>query len=159
MRICIIVLAVFLHTSHINAQQQGVVERGDNVMGFSHEQTTHHFRLFEDGGEIAVTANDPSDKVSVDQIRMHLGYIATMFAAGNFNAPMLIHDTTPPGVTTMTRLKAEIRYEYSETERGASIRLLTKNAQTLDAIHAFLLFQIIEHRTADSPAIFTGKPQ
>ena len=82
-----------------------------------------------------------------------------MFAAGNFNAPMLIHDTTPPGVTTMTRLKAEIRYEYSETERGASIRLLTRNAQTLDAIHAFLLFQIIEHRTADSPAIFTGKPQ
>ena len=66
MRICIIVLAVFLQTSHINAQQQGVVERGDNVMGFSHEQTTHHFRLFEDGGEIAVTANEPSDKVSVD---------------------------------------------------------------------------------------------
>jgi hypothetical protein len=33
-----------------------VVKRGKHVMGFSHEATTHHFRLFKDGGGIAVTA-------------------------------------------------------------------------------------------------------
>lgn len=27
-----------------------VDHRGDQVMGFSHEKTTHHFRLFTDGG-------------------------------------------------------------------------------------------------------------
>ena len=30
-------------------------------MGFSHDLTTHHFQLLKDGGEIAVTANDPKD--------------------------------------------------------------------------------------------------
>ena len=122
-------------------------------MGFSHEKTTHHFLLYANGGEINVSANDAADKASVDQIRMHLGHIAKMFASGNFKAPMLIHDTTPPGVPTMTRLKESIKYEYAETERGARIRLVTDNPQAVDAIHAFLLFQIIDHQTGDAPAI------
>jgi hypothetical protein len=54
----------------------------------------------------------------------HLGHIAKMFASGNFKAPMLIHDTNPPDAATMTRLKEQIRYEFSETDRGARIRLV-----------------------------------
>src|SRR6266404_2025968 len=103
-------------------RSEDVVKRGEHVMGFSHEPTTHHFRLFNDGGEIDVKANDPKDKASIDQIRTHLGHIAKMFASGNFKAPMLIHDTNPPGTATMTRLKEQIRYEFSETDRGARIR-------------------------------------
>lgn len=95
-------------------RSEAVVKRGEHVMGFSHESTTHHFRLFKDGGEIDVRANDPKDKASIDQIRSHLGHIAKMFASGNFNAPMLIHDTNLPGTATMTRLKEQIRYEFSE---------------------------------------------
>src|SRR5467141_3019769 len=120
---------------------EGVVKRGDHVMGFSHETTTHHFRLFKDGGEIMVTANDPKDKASIDQIRTHLGHIAQMFASGNFKAPMLIHDTNPPGTATMTRLKEQIRYEFSETDRGARIRLVTYSPDTKDAVNDFLIFQ------------------
>ena len=89
-------------------RSEDVVNRGEHVMGFSHEATTHHFRLFKDGGEIAVTAKDPNDKASIDQIRAHLGHIARMFSTGNFKAPMLIHDTNPPGTATMTRLKEQI---------------------------------------------------
>ena len=55
-----------------DTRQQGVTTRGDHVMGFSHELTTYHFRLLKDGGEIIVQANDPSDKASVEQIRIHL---------------------------------------------------------------------------------------
>jgi len=131
----------------------GVTRRGDHVMGFSHEATTHHFRLFKDGGEIAVTANDPKDKASIDQIRMHLGHIANMFSAGNFNAPMLIHATNPPGAATMARLKEQIRYEFSEIDRGARIRLVAGSSETIDAVHAFLLFQIVDHQTGDVPTI------
>jgi len=40
---------------------------------------------------------------------MHLSHIAQMFADGNFQAPMLIHDQAPPGVPTLQRLKAAIR--------------------------------------------------
>jgi hypothetical protein len=141
------------------AHPQGVIERGDHVMGFSHEKTTHHFRLFPDGGEIAVSANDPNDSASIEHIRAHLGHITKLFSAGNFSAPMLIHDTNPPGVATMTRLKQKIRYEYSETERGARIRLVTAGPDTTDAVHAFLLFQIVDHGTGDAPAIFDESPR
>jgi hypothetical protein len=150
--------ATLIQTPQAPNPQQGVVERGDHVMGFSHDKTAHHFLLFPNGGEINVSANDPSDKASVDQIRMHLGHIAGMFAAGNFKAPMLIHDTNPPGVPAMIRLKESIKYDYFETEHGGRIRLITENSQAIDAIHAFLLFQIIDHQTGDSPSI-RSEPQ
>ena len=140
-------------------RQEDVVKRGEHVMGFSHQATTHHFRLFNDGGEIEVTANDPKDTVSIDQIRTHLGHIAKMFASGNFNAPMLIHDTNPPGAATMTRLKEQIRYQFSEIERGARLRLVTAGPETTDAVHAFLLFQIVDHRTGDAPTISDESPK
>jgi hypothetical protein len=151
-------VAILIQNPQVPNPQQGVVERGDHVMGFSHEKTAHHFLLYPNGGEINVRANDPSDKGSIDQIRMHLGHIAKLFSAGNFNAPMLIHDTNPPGVPAMTRLKDAIKYEYSETDHGARIRLVTENSQAIDAIHAFLLFQIIDHQTGDKPSIMS-EPQ
>jgi hypothetical protein len=83
----------------------GVVSRGDHAMGFSHETTTHHFRLYPSGGSIEVSANDPKDSNSRDQIRMHLSHIVKMFSADDFNVPMFIHDKTPPGSDTMSRLK------------------------------------------------------
>ena len=122
-------------------------------MGFSYDSTTHHFHLLKDGGEIAVTANDPKDTASVGQIRMHLSHIVSMFSNGNFNAPMMIHGTNPPGVATMTRLKSNIRYTFSEIPHGGKIQIGTSSPESTDAVHAFLLFQIVDHKTGDSPAI------
>src|SRR2546430_12180329 len=140
-------------------RSEAVVKRGEHVMGFSHDATAHHFRLFNDGGEIDVRANDPKDKASIDQIRTHLGHIAKMFASGNFKAPMLIHDTNPPGTATMTRLKERIRYEFSETDRGARIRLVTSSPEATDSVHAFLVFQIVHHRTHDVATRADEHPQ
>ena len=131
-------------------QEEKMNERGDHVMGFDHTKTTHHFRLLPDGGSIEFAANSPQDTQSRDQIRMHLGHIAEMFADGNFNAPMLIHDQTPPGVHLMQVLKSDIRYKFEETEQGARIRISTKSPEALHAIYDFLRFQIKEHKTGDS---------
>lgn len=136
-----------------SSRQPGVAQRGDHVMGFSHEATAHHFLLLKDGGEIIVTANDPNDKSTINAIQMHLVHIVKMFADGDFQAPMLIHDTNPPGVATMTRLKSQIHYEVSNVDRGAEIRILTNTPGATDAVHAFLLFQIIDHHTGDVPTI------
>lgn len=125
-------------------------KRGDHVMGFDHTKTTHHFLLQESGGSIEVTANSSDDVESSNQIRMHLKHIAAMFAEGNFNAPMLIHDQTPPGVPAMEELKGEIKYDYEEIDCGAAVRISTKNQNALKAVHDFLRFQIKEHRTGDS---------
>jgi hypothetical protein len=126
-----------------------VDRRGDHVMGFSHEKTTHHFRLAKDGGAIEVTANDSKDTESRDEIRQHLSHIAGMFAGGNFNAPMLIHDQTPPGVPAMRRLKSEIKYEFEQIEQGGRVKITTSNREAIDAVHEFLRFQIADHQTGD----------
>src|SRR5229473_343446 len=72
---------------------------------------------------------------------------AKLFSDGNFAAPMLVHDQNPPRVDVMKRLKADLKYQFSETERGASIRIITSDADALAAIHEFLSFQIREHQT------------
>ena len=135
------------------AHAEGVNERGDRVMGFDHRKTRHRFLLHPDGGSIEVTANEADDGESRDLIRKHLGHIARMFAEGNFKAPMLIHEQTPPGVPVMGRLKAEIRYDYEETGRGARVRIKTTNAEALAAVHEFLRFQIKDHETGDTTEV------
>jgi hypothetical protein len=134
-------------------RHEGVVRRGDEVMGFSHEKTTHHFRLYADGGAIEVEANDAKDTASRDEIRSHLGHIVTMFAAGNFSAPMLIHSQNPPGTEEMKRLRDAIQYKLETTEKGGRIRISTKDAKALNAVYEFLRFQIADHQTGDAPEI------
>jgi hypothetical protein len=130
--------------------QSGVNRRGDHAMGFSHEKTTHHFRLFTDGGAVEVEANDPKDTESRDQIRGHLKHIAQMFAAGNFEIPMLIHDQVPPAVPVMKRLADRIKYDFQESPRGGRVRITTENREAITAVHDFLKFQIKDHQTDDS---------
>jgi len=137
----------------LGLQHGEMTRRGDAVMGFSHEKTTHHFRLHDDGGSIEVLANSKDDTDSRDQIRMHLRHIATMFADGNFRAPMLIHDQTPPGVPVMQKLKSEISYSFRETVRGAALDIRTSNPEAVKAIHDFLRFQISDHRTGDPTTV------
>jgi hypothetical protein len=130
--------------------QAVVNEHGDHVMGFSHERTTHHFELNCDGGAIDVRANDAKDTESRDQIRGHFQHIAQMFAAGNFNAPMLVHGTTVPGTATMIRLKDQLHWELKDTPRGARINITADNKAALDAVHDFLdsRFRITKRATA-----------
>jgi len=129
-----------------------VDHHGDAVMGFSHEKTTHHFRLSATGGSIEVTANDPKDDASVAAIRSHLTAIAKQFAEGNFDAPMMIHGTTPPGTETMKASKA-IRFEYESLPAGGRVRIVTDDRQSIGAVHDFLRFQIEEHRTGDPTTV------
>ncbi len=134
------------HDEHLAS----VNKRGDQAMGFDHEKTTHHFRLLKDGGAIEVTANDKQDTASRDQIRQHLTHIAQMFSNGNFETPMLVHAQTPPGAPAMKQLKADIKYQFENIERGGRVRITTHNAEALAAIHEFLQFQIKDHQTGDS---------
>jgi hypothetical protein len=149
----LVLLAFLLLAQDPSKPDPGVVSRGDHEMGFSHETTTHHFRLYPSGGAIEVLANDPDDSSSRDQIRMHLGHIVKMFSAGDFDIPMLIHDKTPPGSETMSRLKDQISYQLKETLQGARIEITSKNKEAVKAIHDFLRFQISDHKTGDSTEV------
>jgi hypothetical protein len=151
-----LIATLLLATKAIMAQDdhhKGVEQRGDHMMGFSHDKTTHHFRLYVNGGAIEVTANDPNDTASRDQIRMHLSHIAGMFAAGDFKAPMLIHDRVPPGVPALQTLKAGVKYRYEDIGRGGRVRIATQNKKALAAVYEFLRFQIVDHQTGDTAEI------
>ena len=159
------IFAILVLASAIQAQQtpdqqhSEMMKRGDTGMGFSHEGTTHHFFLLKDGGVIQVSANDPKDDVSRDHIRMHLSHVAKMFSEGDFNIPMFIHDTTPPGVPTMEKLHCDIHYQYEQTDAGAKILINTVNKEAVTAVHEFLRFQISEHQTGDATEVTNDAAQ
>jgi hypothetical protein len=147
-----------MHNEHLNAasQHQADVEKhGDEAMGFPHDKTTHHFRLYSDGGAIEVTVNDSKDSRNTQAIRSHLAHIATMFSNGEFSIPMFVHDQVPPGVPVMKEKHAEISYTFEELSAGGSVRIKTKNPDALKGVHEFLRFQIEDHHTGDTTEIGT----
>ena len=66
---------------------------------------------------------------------------------------MLIHDRVPPGVPTLKRKKASIDWKFEEIPGGGRVRITTKDAAALAAIHEFLRFQIEDHGTGDSTEV------
>jgi hypothetical protein len=144
-----------MHKQHMteNSHRAAVEKHGDQAMGFSHETTTHHFRMASDGGAIELTANDLNDKASMEAIRSHLSHIAIMFGNGDFSTPMFVHDGIPPGVTTMKILKTKIRYSYAEISSGGRVSIQSSDPIAVAAIHDFFRFQITDHQTGDSLAL------
>lgn len=124
-------------------------ERGNAAMGFDQDKTTHHFLLTAEGGTIQVQVNDSSDTTSRDQIRSHLKMISEEFAKGDFHAPLITHNETPPGVPAMRRLKSKIKYEFEEKPAGGEVHISSSDGTAVKAIHEFLTYQIKEHETGD----------
>ena len=152
--ICLLVLVFAIAASaQQTAHHAGVVSRGDHVMGFSHENTVHHFYLTKNGGIIEALASSCADTKSRKEIHRHFEHIATMFANGDFNAPMLIHNRVPPGVPVMKKLRMQISYQLQDEPAGSRIVISSENAKAVNAIHDFLRFQIRDHQTGDSIAI------
>jgi hypothetical protein len=148
--LAILALVVFCNAEY--AQNPGVLQRGESHegMGFSQTTTTHHFFLTKTGGIIQVTANDSKNKDQIATVQMHLEHVTGMFKEGNFSVPHFVHDTNPPGVATMKRLRASIRYTNESLPTGGRIRIETESAEAVAAIHDFLRFQIKDHGTGDS---------
>jgi hypothetical protein len=137
---------------------QRMNHRGAMVMGFDQDKTAHHFYLHDDGGAIDIAVMDPTDAQNRDAIRSHLPHVASMFAAGDFGAPMLVHDSkNVPGTKVLASLKARIHYTYVETPSGGRLDIVTTNRDALAALHEFLAFQIADHKTGDSLTVTRRK--
>jgi hypothetical protein len=134
----------------------GVDRRHDDATGVGHADSVHHFTLTERGGVIRLEVRDAADTTGRDRIRTHLASIAEQFAQGRFDVPTTIHDRVPPGVPEMRRLKASIRYAYEPTANGGRVLITTGDTKARAAIHAFLRFQIDDHRTGDAKEIAPG---
>jgi hypothetical protein len=148
-----LVTGSFLVASPLRAQQDPHAQmnaRGAMVMGFDQDKTTHHFYLYQDGGAIDISVNDATDAKNRDAIRSHLPHIAMMFGQGDFEAPMLVHDTKAvPGTDAMAKAKDKITYKYVETPKGGRVDIVTTDRAALAGLHEFLQFQIRDHKTGD----------
>jgi len=136
-----------------DAHHRDMLARGAQAMGFDQERTVHHFLLYEDGGAIDVAVKEASDHENLHAVRQHLQQITGLFKAGDFGKPALTHAQQVPGTAEMTRLKDQITYQYEETSAGGRMRIVTRDAGALAAVHAFLRFQIEDHRTGDSGVV------
>jgi hypothetical protein len=139
------------HEEHLAALQKDadVKKRGAAAMGFDQDAVEHHFLLQTTGGVIQVEVRNASDTAARDAIRTHLREIASSFANGDFSAPFATHNEVPPGVAELQELKSELTYSFRATPGGGAVRIVTANAKALTAVHAFLRYQIAEHRTGD----------
>ena len=142
--------ALMVLLSHGQDQHRAMNDRGAMAMGFDQEKTVHHFLLYYDGGAIDISAKDPGDGSDRDAIRSHLPHIAMMFGRGDFDVPMLVHDTREiPGVSSLSARTDRVAYRYRETPNGGRLDMITTDPEALAALHAFLRYQIREHQTGD----------
>ena len=130
--------------------EQHMKQMADAAMGFDQDKISHHFLLQDRGGAIEVTAKADDDAASVAAIRTHLRQIAKAFADGDFSSPLATHGEDPDGVATMKRMTGAIAYRYTELPAGARVTITTNDPAALDAVHAFLRYQIREHKTGDT---------
>ena len=138
------------HEEHLRQLKDAELkQRGALAMGFDQDQTAHHFLLQVSGGAIVVRAKDANDTAIVAQIRLHLRDIAAQFAGGAFDKPIETHAELPPGAAVMAANKKLIVYRYEERPDGAGVLMETADAETRKAIHDFLRYQIVEHKTGD----------
>ena len=133
-----------MHDAHAHMN-----ERGEKGMGFSQTSSTHHFFLNSSGGVIQVEVKDATDVSDRANIRIHLMHIAQAFENGDFDIPMFVHDTVPPGVPEMKKLREQIHYSFAETPNGGRVVISSTDREALTAIRRFLQFQIEEHKTGD----------
>jgi hypothetical protein len=131
------------------AQHSSLKHRGGLAMGFDQDKTVHHFLLRQTGGAIEVTSRDPADAESINQIRAHFREIADSFGNGLFDKPVATHGEMPPGAGTLAANKDRISYRYEERTNGAAVMIETSDPETLRALHDFLRYQIVEHKTGD----------
>ena len=139
------------HEEHLKQMQKDAAlkKRGADAMGFDQDATVHHFRLTPAGGSIAVDVLRPADTTMRGEIRVHLEQIAGDFSNGDFGKPVATHAEVPPGVAVLQERRSAITYRYEETPLGARVVIETNDPKAREAVHAFLRYQITEHKTGD----------
>jgi hypothetical protein len=137
------------HEEHAKQMQkdEALKKRGAEAMGFDQDATTHHFTQTPTGGSIDVTAKSAADEKSIASIRAHLRSIAGEFARGRFDKPFQTHGEIPPGVPEMQKGAGAIAYRYEDMPRGGVVHIDTQDPRLIEAVHAFLRYQMVEHHT------------
>jgi hypothetical protein len=126
-------------------RQAEVAERGQEVMPFDLDATTHTFTDTDTGGVQSVTADDPDDDRQIELIRGHLRKEKERFSRGDFDDPAAIHGEDMPGVAELADGYDRITVTYVERPDGAALVYTTNDPELVEAVHAWFERQVMDH--------------
>lgn len=126
-------------------------QRGRVAMGVDQYTSIHRFDDLHDGGRIELQ-RDVDDETGARAIRAHLRAIKSAFEAGDFSTPAFVHMRSVPGAAVMATRRVHIRYDVRDLPRGAELRIRTKDAAAVAAVHQFMAFQRGDHRAGGAQA-------
>jgi hypothetical protein len=126
-------------------RQALVAERGETVMPFDLEQTTHRFTPTATGGTQDVVADQRGDTEQIDLIRAHLRKEAAAFSRGDFADPARIHGADMPGLAELQDGYDRFEVHYENRADGATLTYTTEDSALADALHEWFQAQLGDH--------------
>jgi hypothetical protein len=132
-------------------RQKVVAQRGQTVMPFDLEQTTHRFTPTATGGTQDVVADQQGDAKQVDLIRAHLRKEAQAFSRGDFSDPARIHGADMPGLAELQDGYDRFEVRYEERADGATLTYTTEDSALVDALHSWFEAQLGDHGAHAEP--------
>ena len=134
-------------------RQAEIRARGQQVMPFDLNRTTHVFAKTAVGGVESVLIKSDADRSQIPLIRSHLRKEQRRFSRGDFSDPMAIHGMQMPGLDTLRRRASEITITYHSIPRGAHLRYSTANKTVLSALHEWFDVQLMDHASDARPMV------
>ena len=144
-------------STHADSAFAAVQARGADAraMGVDQYTSPHRFDALADGARIELQRTT-DDSAGIAQIRGHMREIAAAFTAGDFRTPAFVHAQEVPGTDVMAAKRGAITYQARDLPRGAEVRITTRDADALRAVHRFIAFQRGDHRAGGAGATGHG---
>jgi len=130
---------------NLSARQQGVRERGELVMPFDLDATTHVFEPTGDGGVQTVVADDPADEDQIALIRSHLQNEVAAFRQGDFGDPATIHGHDMPGLAVLESSPDRLIITFRDLPAGGEVTYSSDDTAVVQALHEWLQAQLMDH--------------
>jgi hypothetical protein len=133
------------HTNHAAHDRQAeVAARGEQVMPFDLERTTHSFIKTSTGGTQRVVSDD-GDEGQIGLIRTHLATESQAFGRGDFASPERIHGADMPGLAVLRQPGSALSVTYVDTPTGGQITYATSRPEVVAALHLWFDAQTSDH--------------
>jgi hypothetical protein len=135
----------------VSDRQAAVRARGQQVMPFELNRTTHTFAKTAAGGIESVTVKNAADRAQLPLIREHLRKEERLFSRGDFRDPMATHGMAMPGLDTLRAHASQINITYRPLAQGAQLRYTTTDQNTRNALHDWFDAQLMDHGSDAHP--------
>jgi hypothetical protein len=143
----VVLVGVLVITSgHDDSTREEVVaERGERVMPFDLDATTHVFDPTSFGGVQQVVADDGSDEEQIALVRRHLRHEMERFGVGDFGDPATIHGHDMPGLAVLESRAEELEVTFRALPDGAELTYRSDAPEIVEALHDWFAAQLADH--------------